>query len=114
MREIDDYLASLPAEQRRALEQLRAAIRAAAPGAEECISYGRPAFRLDGRALVAYGASARHCAFHPMSGTTVAAHAAQLAGWETSKGTIRFPASKPLPASLVRTLVEARIRENAT
>ena len=114
MREIDDYLASLPADQRRALEQVRAAIRAAAPGAEECISYGRPAFRLDGRALVAYGASAKHCAFYPMSGTTVEAHARQLEGWETSKGTIRFPASKPLPASLVKTLVKARIREIAT
>lgn len=114
MREIDDYLASLPEDQRHALEQLRAAIRAAAPGAEECISYGRPAFRLDGRALVAYGASAKHCAFYPMSGTTVAAHAAELAGWETSKGTIRFPAGKPLPASLVKTLVQARIRENAS
>ena len=91
--QVEEYLASLPPEQRRALEQVRAAIRAAAPDAEECWSYQRPAFRLDGKVLVAYGAAATHCAFYPMSGTSVAAHADRLAGWDTSKGTIRFPAS---------------------
>ena len=110
---VDAYLAGLPADQRAALERVRAAIRTAAPDAEECLSYRRPAFRLRGKVLVAYGAAARHCAFYPMSGSTVAAHREALAGYDTSPGTIRFPASQPLPAALVRQLVAARIRENA-
>jgi uncharacterized protein YdhG (YjbR/CyaY superfamily) len=86
-------------------------IRAAAPEAEECISYGMPAFR-QGRMLVAFAAAAKHCSFFPMSGKTVAAHADLLAPYDTSKGTIRFPPEKPLPAALVRRLVKARLEEN--
>ena len=110
---IDEYLAGVTPDQRAALEKIRKAIKAAAPDAEEGISYGLAAFRLGGRPLVAFGASAGHCAFYPMSGETVAAHEADLAGYDTSKGTIRFPADKPLPATLVRKLVKARIAENA-
>jgi uncharacterized protein YndB with AHSA1/START domain/uncharacterized protein YdhG (YjbR/CyaY superfamily) len=110
---IDAYLARVPAEQRAALEKLRKTIMAAAPRAEECISYGLAAFRLDGRALVAFAAWAKHCAFYPMSGRTVAAHRADLAGYETSKGTIRFQPNKPLPAALVRKIVKARIAQNS-
>ena len=69
---IDEYLEALDDDQRLALERLRQAILAAAPGAVECISYGLPAFRLDGKALVAFGAAAKHCAFYPMSAATVA------------------------------------------
>src|SRR5712692_5012722 len=64
-RTIDEYLAALSNDQRAALERLRKTIRAAAPGAEECISYQLPAFRLDGRMLVWFGAAAHHCAFYP-------------------------------------------------
>jgi uncharacterized protein YdhG (YjbR/CyaY superfamily) len=110
---IDDYLAALSDDKRAALEKLRAAIRAAAPEAVECISYQLPAFRLNGRMLVSFGATANHCAFYPMSGSTVAAHADDLAGYDTSKGTIRFQPDKPLPASFVRKLVKTRIAENA-
>ena len=110
---IDECLASLNDKQRSALEKLRKAIRAAAPKAEECISYGLAAFRLDGKPLVAFGATEKHCAFYLMSGTTVAAHENELQKYDTSKGTIRFPADKPLPAALVRKLVKARISENA-
>src|SRR5262245_16518666 len=109
---IDDYLAALGDDQRAALEKLRKAIRAAAPQAEECISYQLPAFRLNGRLLVGFGAAANHCAFYPMSSTTVAAHRDDLKDYDTSKGTIRFPADKPLPVALVRKLVKARIAEN--
>lgn len=109
---IDEYLAAVSDDQRAALEKLRKAIRATAPQAEECISYGLAAFRLHGKHLVAFGAAAKHCAFYLMSGSTVAAHQEQLAGYDTSKGTIRFPAAKPLPAALVRKLVKARIAEN--
>jgi uncharacterized protein YdhG (YjbR/CyaY superfamily) len=108
---IDEYLAGVSPDQRTALEKLRQTIRAAAPKAEECISYGLPAFRLDGHPLVALGAGANHCAFYLMSGSTVEAHQADLEGYDTSKGTIRFPADKPLPAALVRKLVKARIAE---
>jgi len=111
-RTIDDYLAGLSEDQRAALAKVRRAIRAAAPRAEECFSYGLPAFRLDGKVLVGFGATARHCAFYPMSGTTVAAHRAELAGYATTKGSIRFQPDAPLPAALIRKLVAARIAEN--
>ena len=110
---IDDYLAALSTDKRAALEKLRKAIKAVAPKAEECISYGLPAFRLDGRLLVAFGAGAHHCAFYPCSSSTVANHKGDLKGYETSKGAIRFQADEPLPVALVRKLVKARIAENA-
>ena len=109
---IDEYLANLSDDKRAALEKLRKTIRAAAPQAEECISYQMPAFRLNGM-LVGFGATANHCAFYPMSASTVAAHRAELKNYDTSKGTIRFQPDKPLPAALVRKLVKARIAENA-
>src|SRR5262245_56051902 len=111
-RTIDEYLAPLSEQQRGALEKLRKAIKAAAPKAEECISYGLAAFRLDGKPLVAFGASEKHCAFYPMSSATVAAHKEELEAYDTSKGTIRFSADRPLPVALVRKLVKARIAEN--
>src|SRR5262245_34951840 len=110
---IDEYLAPLSADKRAALQKLRKTVKAAAPQAEEYIGYGLAAFRLDGRPLVAFGAAANHCAFYPMSGSTVEALRDELKGYETSKGTIRFSANKPLPAALVRKLIKARIAENA-
>ena len=110
---IDEYLAGVSDDQRAALEKLRKTIRAAAPDAVECISYGLAAFKLDGKGLVAFGATASHCAFYLMSNSTVAAHQEELEKYDTSTGTIRFTADKPLPAALVRKLVKARIAENA-
>ena len=109
---IDEYLAALGDDKRAALEKLRKAIRAAAPKAVECICYGMPAFRLNGKPLVGFAAAAKHCAFHPMNGSTVKAHSADLQDYDTSKGTIRFQADDPLPTALVRKLVRARIAEN--
>jgi uncharacterized protein YdhG (YjbR/CyaY superfamily) len=108
---IDDYLATLAADKRAALEKLRKTIKAAAPKAEECISYQLPAFRQNGM-LVAFGATANHCAFYLMNTTMVEAFSDELLKYDTSKGTIRFQADKPLPATLVRKLVKARIAEN--
>jgi uncharacterized protein YdhG (YjbR/CyaY superfamily) len=108
---IDEYLATVNDDQRAALEKLRKTIKSAAPKAEECISYQLAAFRLDGRPLVAFGATASHCAFYPMSGSTVAAYKDELECYQTSKGTIRFQPSKPLPTALVKKLVKARIAE---
>ena len=106
---IDEYLAGLSAENRAALQKVRRAIHAAAPDAEECISYGMPAFRMNGKLIAGFKAAANHCSFHPMSGDTVATLQADLAGYETSKGTIKFSARAGLPARLVRKLVKARI-----
>ena len=109
---IDEYLAPLAPGQRAALEKLRRDIRAAAPGAEECVSYQIPAFRLGGKLLVAFGAAAKHCAFYP-GAHPIEALAADLGAYDTSKGTIRFPEDEPLPASLVRKIVRKRIAEQA-
>lgn len=86
----DDYLTAVSAEKRAALEKLREAIKAAVPKAEECISYQVPAFRLNGKFLVTYGIGANHCASYP--GSVVQALKKELEGYDTSKGTVRFPA----------------------
>lgn len=110
---IESYLAALSDDQRSALERLRKIIRNAAPRAEECISYGLPAFRLEGHALVAYGATAHHCSFHPMSPAVIRMFSSELARFDSSKGTIRFHQDRPLPVTLVRKIVKARIVESA-
>jgi uncharacterized protein YdhG (YjbR/CyaY superfamily) len=109
---IDDYLARLPEDQRAALEALRQVIRSVAPGAEERISYGICALHLD-RMLVGFGARRGHCAFYLLSNRTVRDHAVALAAYDTSAGTIRFQPSAPLPKTLIRRLVKARLAENA-
>ena len=109
---IDEYLAPLSNEKRTALEKLRKAIKSAAPKAEECISYQIPTFRLNGRMLVSFAAWAKHCAFYP--GTfPISTLAHELKNYDTDKGTIRFPIDRPLPATLVRKLIKARIAESA-
>ena len=112
-KDIDEYLAALSTDKQAALRKLRKTIKAMVPKAEEYITYGLPAFRLNGRPLVAFGAGASHCAFYPMSASTVEAHKADLEAFETSKGTIRFQPDKPLPVALGKKLVKARIAENA-
>lgn len=107
----DEYLASFSKDKRAVLEKLQAAIAAAAPGAEEGFSYGMPAFKIGGRSLIWFAAWKDHYSLYPMSSAVRNAYAADLSGYETSKGTIRFPANKPLPHGLVRKLVKARIAE---
>jgi|SRR4029453_3098300 uncharacterized protein YdhG (YjbR/CyaY superfamily) len=109
---IDEYLAGVRDEDhRKALEKLRKQIRAAAPKAEECISYQIPAFRQNGM-LVFFGDASKHCAFYPGS-TAIETHQGELKDYELSKGTIRFQPNKPLPAALIRTIVKERLAENA-
>ena len=108
---IDEYLSRVTAEQHAALETLRKTIRSAIPSAEECISYGMPGFRHDGKVVVWMGAAATHCAFYP--GGVVDQFEDQLADFETSKGTVRFQPEAPLPAALVRRIVKMRLSQNA-
>jgi len=109
---VDAYLAALPAEKRAVLLKLRWAIQTAAPRAEEYISYNVPAFRLDGKLLVAFGAAAKHCSFFP-GAHPVRTHAKELKPYRTGKGTVRFTPDHPLPAALVRKLVKTRIAQYA-
>jgi uncharacterized protein YdhG (YjbR/CyaY superfamily) len=101
------YLASLSPEKRDALERLRRIILRAMPDAEECISYGVPSFRWQGKFLVAMSASSRFCSFYP--GSSVQCFKKQLKGFNIAKGTIRFQPHQPIPATLVRQLVQARL-----
>jgi uncharacterized protein YdhG (YjbR/CyaY superfamily) len=113
-RTIDAYLAGVSPAKRALLQKLRQTIRAIAPKAEECISYGIPAFRLNGCALVLFGAWANHCSFYPGSSTTLKKFRNDLEGFQITKGTIRFSPDNPLPITLVKKLVKARIAENRT
>ena len=108
---VDNYLAEVPTEARATLEKLRQTIKAVVPGAVEVISYQIPTFKLDGRMLVSYAAFKNHCSFFP-GAAPIKAHEDELKSYQTSKGTIRFPTSKPLPATLVRKLVKTRIKAN--
>lgn len=105
---IDEFLAAVDKDKRTALQKLRKDIRAAAPGAEECISYGIPAFRLNGKFLLGFGAGAKHCSFYP-SAHPIVVHKGLLKNYSVSRGTIRFQADSPLPTALVRKLVKTRL-----
>ncbi len=107
---IDEYLAAFPADIRKRLENLRAAIRAAAPGAEERISYGMPAFAQEG-ILVYFAAFEKHISLFPTS-SGVRAFRRELAPYALGKGTVRFPLGRPLPLGLIRRIVKFRVAEN--
>jgi uncharacterized protein YdhG (YjbR/CyaY superfamily) len=109
---VDAYLADLPEEARATLEPIRRAIRAAAPKATETIAYGMPAFDYAGHPLVYFAAFKKHCSFFPASYAVMETFAGEMKRYDVEKGTIRFPIGKPLPATLVKKIVNARIREN--
>src|ERR1700690_3323653 len=109
---MDEYLAGVPEPARTTLNQIRAVIRSVVPAeATEGISYRMPAFRYKG-ALVAFAAFSDPCSFFPMSAALIEAFKKDLEGYSLSKGTIRFPLDKPLPAALVKKFVKARIAQN--
>lgn len=109
---IDEYLANVEPHHRKTLQEIRRTIHAAVPNVEECISYGLPAFRLNGRVLVFLGAWTNHCALYPGSAATLKKFRNELKNFQTSKGTIRFSPDRPLPVALVKDLIKTRIAEN--
>jgi uncharacterized protein YdhG (YjbR/CyaY superfamily) len=108
---IEQFLDGVPPDKRRALQHLRDEIRRLVPEATESISYGVPAFKLGGRPLVSFGAARDHCTFYVQSPTVIEAFAQDLAGFRLSKGSVQFSPERPIPADLIRRLVEARIAE---
>jgi uncharacterized protein YdhG (YjbR/CyaY superfamily) len=108
---LDRYFASLSPEARRAVLAIRAIVRAQARDAEERISYGIPSFRIFDRGFLWYAGWRAHASLYPLNAAMRRDHARALAGYELSKGTVRFPLDEPLPVALVRSLVRARIAE---
>jgi len=109
--QIDARLAALPADQRAALQALRETIAAAAPEAEETISYAMPAFRYRKRALVSYDGFKAHCSLFPMSAELIESHREELAGFATAKGTLQFTPARPIPGDLVAMIVRERMTQ---
>ncbi|MBL8190730.1 MAG: DUF1801 domain-containing protein [Acidobacteria bacterium] len=107
---IDEYIANFPPEVQEKLETIRATIRKAAPKAEEAISYMIPTLKLHGN-LVHFAAYKNHIGFYPGAGG-IAAFQEELAGYETSKGTVQFPLDKRLPLTLITKIVKFRVQQN--
>lgn len=108
---IDDYLAAVAGPQKATLEKLRATLRALLPGAQECISYNLPAFRLGDEVVAGFAATAKGCSYYPFSGATLRTVAKDLEGYAQTRGALHFAADEVLPVALVRKLVRARIAE---
>jgi uncharacterized protein YdhG (YjbR/CyaY superfamily) len=108
---VDEYMATLPAERRAAMEQLRQAIREAAPRATEVIAYNMPAFRLDGQFFMSFEAYKKHYSVFPWTDRMIEALGDELKRYATGKGTIQFPADEPIPVDLVKRLVQVRLAE---
>ena len=112
--DVDRYLARVPPKHRAVLEELRRTIKSAAPGATEVITYQMPGFRAHGRSLVSYAAFSDHYSLFPMGTTAVTTHAGLVRPYLSGKSTIRFDYDEPLPVAVVRTIVKARLTENAS
>jgi len=108
---VDEYLASQPEGARRTLERVRAAIRKGLPGAEEAISYQIPTYKVNGRAVLYFAGWKQHYSLYPASGSLVVSLGEDLAPYEISKGTIRFPLSTPVPVKLIERIAKFRANE---
>lgn len=110
---VDEYIAAQPDAVRPLLERVRGIIRDAVPAAEERISYGMPSFRLGGSTILFFAGWKNHYALYPGNARLVAALGEDLAPYEVSKGTIRFPLDEPVPAELIRRIARLRAKEAA-
>ena len=108
---IDTYLSAVKDPQRAALQKLRRTIREIVPEAEECISYSIPAFRVGGRIVAGFAATAGGCSYYPFSGSTLRTLAGDLGGYTRTKSSLHFDPVKGLPWTLVRKLIRARLAE---
>lgn len=106
------YFAALPPVTRRELKKIRAAILSVAPDATDVIAYSIPGFRLDGRILIYYAAWKNHTSIYPLSAGMRRAHAAELKKYKTSKGTVQFPLTEPIPSAFIKRLVKTRLAEH--
>ena len=109
--EIDDYLAGIDETKRATLEKLRATILAVLPDSEQGLAYGAPAFKVDGKTVAGFAAFKNHLSYLPHSGSVLTELAEEVAGYEVSKGSLKFPIDEPLPKRLVKKLIEARLQE---
>jgi uncharacterized protein YdhG (YjbR/CyaY superfamily) len=109
--DVDDYLASVDEPKRATLEALRRSILRVLPDAEQCISYGMPAFKVGGKAVAGFAAFKDHLSYLPHSGSVLSQLGDELAGYQATKGSLHFAVGEPLPDDLVRKLVETRLRE---
>jgi len=110
-KEVDDYLASLDETKRSTLESLRRTILEIAPEAEQCLSYGVPAFRLEGTVVAGFAAFKSHLSYLPHSGSVIPELGDKVANYKTSKGALQFPVDRPLPKPLVRNLIAVRRKQ---
>jgi len=110
-KEIDEYLGTLDEPKRATLGQLRDTIVGIVPGAEQCISYGMPAFKLRGKTIAGFAAFKSHLSYLPHSGSVIPRVARETEGYTKTKGSLHFPVDKPLPKKLVKKLLDARMAE---
>jgi uncharacterized protein YdhG (YjbR/CyaY superfamily) len=108
---IDEYLTGIDEPKRSTLRQLRASILEVIPEAEECISYGLPAFRVRGKVIAGFAAFKNHLSYLPHSGSVFPELGAKVADYVTTTGSLHFPVDQPLPKALVRQLVKVRLRQ---
>lgn len=111
---VDEYLAGLPVDQRELLQGLRERIAALVPEATQAISYGMPAFKLDGRFLLSYAAWKSHCSLYPLTDSFFASHADEIASFDRTKGSIHFTPQSPLPDRVLDDLILARVADLRT
>ena len=110
-RDIDRYLATLDEPKRSTLEALRHSILEIVPEAEQCISYGLPAFKVQGKTVAGFAAFKHHLSYLPHSGSVLPALGDEVARYETTKGSLHFAIDKPIPKRLVKKLIATRMRQ---
>lgn len=110
-KDVDSYLAGVEEPKRSTLEQLRRSILETVPDAEECIAYGMPAYKVQGKTVAGFAAFTHHLSYLPHSGSVLEELGNQLAGYESTKGSLHFAVDEPLPAPLVEALITARMHE---